>query len=236
MPSSRPADGQVVCRDARVFTCRSLVAGRAAAVFEWHERPEALLDLMPWRRFVRIERRTGGLRDGGLVTFSIGVGPWRARWEARHHGYLRGERFCDEQVRGPFKTWRHTHQFVAIGTGQTLYEDRVEYRDPRRPAGTAAGRPLPPTSARAHVRVAPSRRARGLRRRSRPADGRQLTCSRAWVGPRRWRRCPSEEGDTPPVRLTRDRTRTEPGAFPFHPPVRAGVSEAFTHLNLVSIV
>ena len=109
------------------FTYRSLVAGRAADVFRWHERPEALLNLMPTRRFVHIERRAGGLRDGGLVTFSIGIGPLRMHWEARHHGYVRGERFCDEQVRGPFKVWRHTHQFVAIGTEQTLYEDRVEY-------------------------------------------------------------------------------------------------------------
>ena len=110
-----------------VFTCRSIVAGRAADVFGWHERPEALLDLLPSRRFVRIERRTGGLRDGGSVAFSIGIGPLRMPWEARHYGYVVGERFCDEQIRGPFRLWRHTHRFVAVGTEQTLYEDRVEY-------------------------------------------------------------------------------------------------------------
>ena len=42
-------------------------------------------------------------------------------------GTSSGERFCDEQVRGPFRIWRHTHRFVAVGTDQTLYEDRVEY-------------------------------------------------------------------------------------------------------------
>ena len=110
-----------------VFTYRSIVTGQAADVFRWHERPEALLDLLPSRRFVRIERRTGGLRDGGSVTLSIGIGPLRMRWEARHYGYIAGERFCDEQIRGPFRIWRHTHRFVAVGTEQTLYEDRVEY-------------------------------------------------------------------------------------------------------------
>ncbi|HTI36335.1 MAG TPA: SRPBCC family protein [Vicinamibacterales bacterium] len=110
-----------------VFTYRSIVTGQAADVFRWHERPEALLDLLPSHRVVRIERRTGGLRDGGSVTLSIGIGALRMRWEARHHGYIAGERFCDEQIRGPFRIWRHTHRFVAVGTGQTLYEDRVEY-------------------------------------------------------------------------------------------------------------
>jgi hypothetical protein len=52
------------------------------------------------------------------------------RWEARHYGYVRGRQFCDEQVRGPFRIWRHTHHIEPIGTGQSLYEDRVEYAVP----------------------------------------------------------------------------------------------------------
>ncbi|MSO57236.1 MAG: DUF2867 domain-containing protein [Acidobacteria bacterium] len=113
-----------------IFTHRSVVEASAERVFRWHERPEALLDLTPSRRWVRIERRSGGLRDGGSVTFSMGIGPLRMAWEARHFGYIRGRQFCDEQLRGPFKVWRHTHRTEAIGTNQTLYEDRVEYAVP----------------------------------------------------------------------------------------------------------
>jgi uncharacterized protein YbjT (DUF2867 family)/lipocalin/ligand-binding SRPBCC domain-containing protein len=115
-----------------LFVHRSVVAAPAAAVFRWHERPDALEQLMPpgrlVRRLVRIEHRAGGVRDGGRVTLSIGLGPVRLRWEARHYGYVRGKQFCDEQVRGPFRTWRHTHRVEAIGTSESLYEDRVEYR------------------------------------------------------------------------------------------------------------
>ena len=88
------------------------------------------MDLLSSRRFVRIERQTGGLEDGGCVVLSVGVGPLRMRWEARHYGYIAGRQFCDEQVRGPFRTWRHTHLFEPIGMGQSLYEDRVEYAVP----------------------------------------------------------------------------------------------------------
>jgi len=116
-------------RDSQValFTFRSIVHGRAADVFQWHERPEALLELIPSAKWMRIERRTGGLRDGGQVTFSVGAGPVRLFWEARHYGYVRGRQFCDEQLRGPFRIWRHTHRIEPIGAEQTLYEDRIEF-------------------------------------------------------------------------------------------------------------
>jgi hypothetical protein len=99
-------------------------------VFRWHERPEALRALLPSSRLVRIERQSGGVEDGACVVFSVGVGRLRMRWEARHYGYLRDRQFCDEQVRGPFRSWRHRHRFEPIGTEQSLYEDRVEYAVP----------------------------------------------------------------------------------------------------------
>jgi lipocalin/uncharacterized protein YbjT (DUF2867 family)/ligand-binding SRPBCC domain-containing protein len=112
---------------AGVFVHRSLVPAPAEAVFRWHERPEALRDLIPPGNWVRVERREGGVRDGGRVTLAIGRGPFRFRWEARHYGYVRGRQFSDEQVRGPFRVWRHTHRMEAVGSNQTLYEDRIEY-------------------------------------------------------------------------------------------------------------
>ena len=112
------------------FSYQSVMPGPAADVFGWHERPDAILDLIPLRRFVRIERQAGGLLDGGSVMFSVGIGPVRMRWEARHYGYVRGRQFCDEQIRGPFKVWRHTHRVEPIDDGQSLYEDRIEYTVP----------------------------------------------------------------------------------------------------------
>jgi uncharacterized protein YbjT (DUF2867 family)/ligand-binding SRPBCC domain-containing protein len=113
-----------------LFTYRSLVNANAETLFRWHERPEAILDLIPFPRLVRIESQTGGVRDDGRVKFSIGAGPLRLWWEARHYGYVRGQQFCDEQVRGPFKLWRHTHRIEATGENQSLYEDRIEYALP----------------------------------------------------------------------------------------------------------
>ncbi len=132
------------------FAYRSVIGARAADVFQWHERPEALLDLIPPHRWIRVESRTGGLHDGGRVTFSFGVGPLRVRWEARHYGYMRGTQFCDEQIRGPFKTWRHTHRIEPIGTDRSLYEDRIEYAVP---GGALAQRIAHPVLSRLLLRL-----------------------------------------------------------------------------------
>ena len=126
----RRAEEGVRMPGVSMFVHRSVVPAAASEVFRWHERPRALLDLLPSGGWVRVENRTGGLCDGDQVTISIGVGRLRVAWEARHFGYVRDRQFCDEQVRGPFRTWRHTHRIEAIGTRQSLYEDRIEYTLP----------------------------------------------------------------------------------------------------------
>ena len=117
--------------DLARFTYSSVLGAPDADVFRWHEQPGALAALTP-AALVRIEERDGGIRDGGRVTVSIGLGPARLRWSMRHYGYINGRRFCDEQVAGPFAVWRHAHLFESLGPSQTLYEDRIEFAVARR--------------------------------------------------------------------------------------------------------
>jgi uncharacterized protein (TIGR01777 family) len=65
--------------------------------------------------------------DGGRVELSLPAGPLRLRWTAEHRGCVPGERFQDVQVRGPFRSWEHTHAFAAAAGGCTL-SDRIDYR------------------------------------------------------------------------------------------------------------
>ncbi|HSL21039.1 MAG TPA: DUF2867 domain-containing protein, partial [Vicinamibacterales bacterium] len=123
---ARRAVRDAALSDLSTFTYCSIIGAPAAAVFHWHEQPGAVAALTP-AALVRIEEQEGGIRDGGRVTLSVGIGPARVRWVMRHHGYISGRRFCDEQVRGPFAVWRHVHLFEPMGPSQTLYEDRVEF-------------------------------------------------------------------------------------------------------------
>jgi ligand-binding SRPBCC domain-containing protein len=80
----------------------------------------------------------------GVTSGLIGEGQ-HVTWRARHFGVpVRmtsritslefPERFVDEQVRGPFKTFRHVHEFEATDRG-SIMTDRVEFTAPFGPLG-----------------------------------------------------------------------------------------------------
>lgn len=80
----------------------------------------------PWLGFriltsLPITMRSGTEIDYRLKLRGVSLG-WRTRitaWEPPH-------RFVDEQIRGPYRVWRHEHVFDPLGGG-TLMTDRVEY-------------------------------------------------------------------------------------------------------------
>ena len=82
---------------------------------------------------------TGTLRLGDEVTWRawhFGV-PWRLT--SRITTFERSHRFVDEQVRGPFRRFRHEHLFTATGDG-TRMVDVVEFEAPAGVAGRIAER------------------------------------------------------------------------------------------------
>jgi ligand-binding SRPBCC domain-containing protein len=58
-------------------------------------------------------------------------------WRTRIVEWQPNTQFVDEQVRGPYRTWRHLHSFVECENG-TRMTDRVEYRLPFEPLGALA--------------------------------------------------------------------------------------------------
>lgn len=74
-----------------------------------------------------IEMKPGTLIDYKLKVRGIPI-KWRTEiteWQAPH-------RFCDTQLKGPYKQWVHTHTFTPENGG-TRCEDIVEYAPPGGP-------------------------------------------------------------------------------------------------------
>jgi ligand-binding SRPBCC domain-containing protein len=89
------------------------------------------------------ERAVGGvtsgrLRAGDTVTWQARHFGVRWRMTSRISAYDPPLHFVDEQVRGPFRRWRHAHHFEPDGRGGTLMRDVIDFAAPLGPLGVLA--------------------------------------------------------------------------------------------------
>ncbi len=111
-----------------------------AELYAWHARPGAFERLNPPWEQVDVVERDPGLADGAAVHLRVKAGGLPLSWRLVHRDHVPGERFVDEQVRGPFARWRHTHHMRPAPRGATLV-DHVDYALPLGAVGRAlAGR------------------------------------------------------------------------------------------------
>ena len=107
----------------------SQIFAPAPKVFEWHTRPGAFQRLTPpWEKITVLKAE--GVRDGDEVHFQTQIGPFHTTWLARHKDYIEGRQFVDEQVRGPFVRWVHTHKVIPEINSTCLMKDRIDYEIP----------------------------------------------------------------------------------------------------------
>lgn len=113
-----------------IFVKRSRINAPVSDVFKWHARPGALERLSPPWDPIQVIRRTGGILPGAEVYLKMKLGPFSYPWHARHSDYDEDRLFRDQQVKGPFRSWIHTHRFEPDGERACFMEDHIEYRLP----------------------------------------------------------------------------------------------------------
>jgi len=77
------------------------------------------------------------LRPGSLIDYQIKLFGLPLKWRTRIEEFDPPKRFVDVQLRGPYKLWHHTHEFLETGGG-TLMTDRVRYQLAFGPLGSLA--------------------------------------------------------------------------------------------------
>lgn len=80
------------------------------------------------------------MRVGTLIQYRLRLHGVPVNWLTSIQEWSPGERFVDQQLRGPYALWHHTHTFTPTGDGGTLMRDVVRYAIGFGPAGALAHR------------------------------------------------------------------------------------------------
>jgi ligand-binding SRPBCC domain-containing protein len=83
----------------------------------------------PWLNFQILTEGPIAMRKGVLIDYRIGIHGVPIRWRTEITTWEPPLCFVDEQLRGPYRRWVHTHTFIEVAGG-TRVIDRVEYEVP----------------------------------------------------------------------------------------------------------
>jgi ligand-binding SRPBCC domain-containing protein len=99
-------------------------------VFEFFARAENLERITPpWLSFRTLTPAPIQMGSGTLIDYRLRLHGLPLRWRSRIEVWEEERRFVDEQLQGPYRVWRHLHEFVPVAGG-TSVRDRVEYALP----------------------------------------------------------------------------------------------------------
>jgi len=101
-----------------------------AEVFPFFADAHNLPDITPQFLNFRVVRAPDdGMTEGTTIDYRLSLHRLPMRWRSRIDVWDPPRTFVDTQVRGPYKSWRHTHEFEPLDGG-TLVRDIVRYELP----------------------------------------------------------------------------------------------------------
>lgn len=96
-------------------------------VFKFFENPQNLETITPeWLKFKILNEGELQMRSGAEFKYLIKLGIFPMKWLTKITNYEPPVKFVDEQLKGPYKKWIHTHSFNEIN-GKTIIKDNVKY-------------------------------------------------------------------------------------------------------------
>jgi ligand-binding SRPBCC domain-containing protein len=99
-------------------------------VFEFFADAQNLERLTPpWLHFRILTQGSLHLEAGSTIDYRLSLHGVPVRWQSEITCWQPPHRFIDEQRRGPYRRWIHTHTFAPVAGG-TLVRDDVEYAVP----------------------------------------------------------------------------------------------------------
>ena len=92
----------------------------------------------PWLNFNVLGKSTPEIENKTLIYYKLRLYGVPFKWTTEIIGWNPPHGFVDQQLRGPYAIWHHTHQFSELGGG-TLMVDFVRYKPPVGLLGALSG-------------------------------------------------------------------------------------------------
>ena len=108
----------------RIFehTSETWLARPRAGVFEFFADAANLERLTPpWLGFEILTPRPIAMRVGALIDYRLRVHRIPLRWRTEITAWEPPVSFVDEQLRGPYRLWHHTHTFTEQAGGTAVF-------------------------------------------------------------------------------------------------------------------
>jgi len=86
--------------------------------------------MVPHWDHIKILDQHGTIEQGAWKLLEMRAGPLPIKWLAEHTEYQQNRLFRDQQKKGPFNRFVHTHNFEQQGESSCTLEDRIEFRLP----------------------------------------------------------------------------------------------------------
>ncbi len=111
-------------------------------VFEFFSDEKNLEKITPsYLNFKVLGKSTEKIQKGTLIDYKLKVHGIPLKWQSSISRFEKEKTFIDEQVKGPYAKWIHTHDFIPTKSG-TLMRDEVIYKVPMGILGEIFGGPF----------------------------------------------------------------------------------------------
>ncbi len=113
-----------------IFQTEFILNAPIGEVFSFFSKAENLGLMTPnWLKFKILTPTPILIKKGCLIDYRIKILGIPVKWKTEITCWEPPHRFIDEQLKGPYKIWKHEHQFIEHNN-QTKMIDRVNYQVP----------------------------------------------------------------------------------------------------------